>query len=392
MEQRELSWRERGRLWLRIGIRAALLFSLIVLAVILIPPLWNLLAPFILAFLMAWMLNPLIRTIQKRIPISRRILSMLLVVLIFALLTGMIFFFIWSVISEIQSLTDNWQSVLDSLTSYVSYLQNSMTFWYHLLPDEVVSTVNDLIYGTLDRVKEVVPSMINSVMLSLKNVFSAVPSFAVATVVFIMGTYFITADYPRLRFLMTDHLSPELDTFLTRVKATATGAFGGYVRAEFILSVGVFLILLIGFLITRQSYGILLAALLAVLDFIPIIGAGTVMVPWAVICVFIGDFRSAVELMVIWGVIILFRRLSEPKVVGDHTGLSPILSLVAIYAGMRVAGVLGMVLAPVVALVVINVVRMGTFTPFVSDLKLAANDCLLLLRKPPRKDPPGDAS
>jgi sporulation integral membrane protein YtvI len=336
-------------------------------------------------------LNPLIRGIQKRLSISRKVLSLFLVVLIFAALLGIVFAFIWSVISELQTFKSNWQSVFDSVNSFVSHLQTSMDGWYRLLPPDVVSTVNDLIDNTLDRIKAIVPSMLNSLVLNAKDIFSAIPSFAVATIIFIMGTYFITADYPRLRYMLTDHLSPELGSFLSRVKATATGAFGGYVKAEFILSVGVFFILLLGFLITKQSYGILLAALLAVLDFIPIIGAGTVMVPWAVVCIFSGNYRCSIELLVIWGVIVLFRRLAEPKIVGDNTGLSPILSLVSIYVGMRLAGVLGMVLAPVVTLVFINIIKMGTFNPFVIDLKLAVNDCLLFLKRTPKQDPPDDA-
>ena len=109
------------------------------------------------------------------------------------------------------------------------------------------------------------------------------------------------------------------------------------------LSVGVFFILLVGFILTRQSYGLLLALGLAVLDFIPIVGAGTVMVPWAVIALFTRDYVTAVNLMLIWGVIALFRRVMEPKFVGNQTGLSPILSLFSIYVGMKIAGVLGMI-------------------------------------------------
>lgn len=90
------------------------------------------------------------------------------------------------------------------------------------------------------------------------------------------------------------------------------------------------------------------------MDFIPIIGAGTVMVPWAVIDLFMGNYFHAVQLMVIWGTIALFRRVGEPKFVGDQTGLSPIASLISIYIGWRLAGVLGMILGPTIALIALN--------------------------------------
>ena len=147
---------------------------------------------------------------------------------------------------------------------------------------------------------------------------------------------------------------------------------------------GVFFILLAGFTLTGQSYALLLALLLAVLDFIPIVGAGTVMVPWAVVCLFTRDLRTAVELLVIWGAIALFRRVGEPKVVGNQTGLSPILSLVSIYVGMKLAGVAGMILGPVVFLVVLNVCRAGVFDGPVADVKLAVRDIRAILKNRPK--------
>lgn len=101
--------------------------------------------------------------------------------------------------------------------------------------------------------------------------------------------------------------------------------------------------------------------------------------PWAVVDVVMGDYRKALELMVIWGITCLFRRVAEPKVVGNQTGLSPILSLVSIYVGMRLAGVLGMILGPVALLIVINIVKMDVFSGVHRDISLAVQDVRALL-------------
>lgn len=147
----------------------------------------------------------------------------------------------------------------------------------------------------------------------------------------------------------------------------------------------VFFILLAGFTLMGQSYALLLAFLLAVMDFIPIIGSGTVMVPWAVISVVTGGYRTAIELMVIWGVIVLFRQVGEPKIVGGQTGLSPVLSLVSIYVGMRLGGVLGMILGPVLLLTFLNVCKMGVFSGLMDDLRLAADDARAFLADRPKR-------
>ena len=143
---------------------------------------------------------------------------------------------------------------------------------------------------------------------------------------------------------------------------------------------GVFFILLGGFLLVGQNYALLLALGLAILDFIPIIGSGTVMVPWAVVALFTRDFSTAVYLMVIWGVVAMFRRVAEPRFVGDQTGLSPILSLVGIYVGMKVAGVAGMILGPILILV-----GLGIFQGFWMDVTAAARDITAILSQRPER-------
>src|SRR5699024_7311794 len=117
--------------------------------------------------------------------------------------------------------------------------------------------------------------------------------------------------------------------------------------------------------------------------FIPIIGAGTVMVPWAVIALFTRDYSTAIEMMVIWGIIAMFRRVMEPKFVGDQTGLSPILSLVSIYVGMRLAGVLGMVFGPILLLVLLNLAGMGMLRGIRLDVEAAARDIAAILSQRP---------
>ena len=209
------------------------------------------------------------------------------------------------------------------------------------------------------------------------------PSFLMALVIFIMATFLLTADYPYLRSRAVQHMDEGLLRFLSQVRATALGAFGGYLKAEFLLSVGVFFILLAGFFLMGQPYGLLLSLGLAVMDFIPVIGAGTVMVPWAFVALFTRDFSNAAWLMGIWGVIALFRRVMEPKFVGDQTGLSPILSLVSIYVGMKLAGVLGMILGPVALLILLNLAGMGCFQGLALDLRAAAKDIAAILSQRP---------
>lgn len=381
MERGELSWRERGRLWIRLGIRLLLAAGTVLALRYLVPPLLSLLMPFVLALVTAWLLNPLVRGLQRRLGVSRRLLSLLLILLAFAAAGGVLFGLGYSLFSEMRALADNWEGSWSALQTGVDAVGTWLDKLLAYLPGEVETFVNANLDQLWSAFSGWVSSMAPLVGTWAGNFAMGVPSFVVALIVFIMAAYFITADYPRYRFLMTDRLPPEVRGFVSHVKHTALGAFAGYVRAEVIISIGVFAILLVGFLLIGQSYAVLLALLLAVLDFIPIIGSGTIMVPWAFIDLLTGNWTHAVGLMVVWGVVCVFRRVAEPKAVGSQTGLSPILSLISMYVGMRLAGVLGMILGPVLCLVAINVARTGVFDGLTADLALAARDTAALLRR-----------
>ena len=383
MEHKQLTWPQRGALWLRLGIRLGLTALAVWLAARFGRPLLSLFAPFLLALIAAAALNPLVKKLQRLLGWNRQVLTLLLLFLIFGLLGGGLALLVYAAAGQLVSLVQNWGGLLDSLQAVMDQLEALFARLLTLVPPQVNEIVENAGDSLFQWLSEAAPAALGNLGLEAGERAMGLPAFLVALVIFIMATFLLTADYPYLRSRYVQHLDEGLLRFLGQLRTTALGAFGGYVKAEFLLSVGVFFILLAGFFLIRQPYGLLLSLGLAVMDFIPIIGAGTVMVPWAFVALFTGDLSAAVELMAIWGVIALFRRVMEPKFVGDQTGLSPILSLVSIYVGMKLAGVLGMVFGPVVLLVVLNLAGMGMFRGARLDLEAAARDIAAILSQRP---------
>ena len=385
MEHKQLTWPQRGALWLRLGIRLGLTALAVWLAARFGRPLLSLFAPFLLALIAAAALNPLVKKLQRLLGWNRQVLTLLLLFLIFGLLGGGLALLVYAAAGQLVSLAQNWSVLVDSLQAAMDQLEALFARFLTLVPPQITELVERTGDQLFQWLSDVAPAVLADLGREAGEKAMGLPSFLVALVIFVMATFFLTADYPYLRSRAVQHLDEGPLRFLDQVRATALGAFGGYLKAEFLLSVGVFFILLIGFFLTGQPYGLLLALGLAVMDFIPIIGAGTVMVPWAFIALFTGDLPAAVELMAIWGVIALFRRVMEPKFVGDQTGLSPILSLVSIYVGMKLAGVLGMVFGPVILLVLLNLAGMGIFRGLRLDLAAAAEDIMAILSQRPER-------
>lgn len=376
----ELSWPQRGRLWLRLGLRLILFALLLWAAIWLCPPLFSLFSPFLLAMVTAWCLSPAVRWLQKRLSLPRSLLSFLVLILAFAALGGLLWWLVYTAAAEIVELAGNWEGLVGSLQQVANSLGELFARGMALLPEAARTTADNLLARFFTWLDTAIPQLLSAAVDYATGVAKGLPSFAVATVVFIMASYFLMSDWPHLRASLADKLPKDSRTLLSLIKRAATAGFGGYLRAQVILSVGVFFILLAGFLFTREPYALLLALGLAILDFIPILGSGTVMVPWAAVDVILGDYRHALGLMIVWGLVALLRQVGEPKILGNQTGLPPLVSLVSVYVGMRLWGVPGMILAPVVCLVALNIYRSGVFDNTVADLKLAAGDISAILK------------
>ena len=387
MNEQKLSWPERGKLWARLGIRLALLALALWLLRAVGLPLLSFFAPFVAALITAAILHPPVRWLQRRLGMSRKISALLILLLLFGLLGAGIGYLGYAAGVELIALVQNWDSLLANLQSTLDQMETMFAQLWNMVPPQLTASMESITSGLFEWLSSAVPNLLNVLVEYTTNKARGIPDVVLAFIICLMACYMLTVDYPYLRSRAAQHTHQRLLRFLKQVRDTALAAFGGYLRAEFLLSVVVFFILLVGFFVIGQPYGLLLALGLAVMDFIPIIGAGTVMVPWAVIDVFMGSYLHGVELMVIWGVIALFRRVGEPKFVGDQTGLSPIVSLISIYIGWRAAGVLGMILGPTIALIAWNLVKLGIFEGVRLDLAAAAEDIMAILReRPPRED------
>lgn len=380
MEYKELTWKSRGRLWMRLLVRLSLVTLFLLLAAKIGLPTLSFCMPFVLGFIFAWILEPLVRSLIKHRFVSRKAVSILLILLICALLGGGISFLIYKIVTEVAALSSNWGQIWGELSIAFTQLNEMVQDLFAYLPEEARVVADSLSSQLLAWLQELGTT---SLLPKTTSFAIKIPSVVLSIIFFLMSLYFILADYPHIGAVVTDWMPARLRRFLGFLERTFKAAFTGYIRAEFLLSVVVFFILVAGFTFMKLPYALVLALFLAVLDFIPIIGAGTVMVPWAIVDLVLGNWETALVLMVIWGIIVLFRRIAEPRFLGSQTGLHPVLSLLSIFVGMKAFGVLGMILAPTLLLVAINVCRSGVFDSFAADVSLAFQDlsALLLAKK-----------
>ncbi len=357
------------KLILRISLRLVLILAVLLCLILLVPPLLNLFLPFLLAFVAATLLAPLVQKFAKRVG-GWNFWSMLFVVLMLLAVTGILVYAGYYLVSEIADLIRSWSAIRDGITDMLNqvsqFLSNNVHFTYTDTEEYIMSLVQDGLSWLTGKISAWAPT----VVVRVGSLASGIAGFMISLLFFIVGAYFMTADYPNLRRRLIAWVPDIIRPHMRHVKQATGSAMFGYLRAQLILSGVVTVIIFLALLLTRQRYSLLIAIAAGIIDFVPFFGSGTVLVPWAVICLVMGRLRKGVFLLGLAFVLFLFRKLAEPKVVGNQTGLSPLLSLISIYAGMKLGGVAGMILCPIACMVVIGLHGMGFFTPTITDFRL----------------------
>lgn len=377
-----LSSGHRLWLWARLAIRAAIFVGLLLVVFLAGPPLLPLCMPFLLALFFTWLTEPLLRFFHTRCKLPRGVGAILLILLLTGALGGLVAALVWRGWTELSALLENWEDLWYTFQHGYFQLSHTMDKWLAYLPQQTQETI----WGLSDRLLAWLEELVYSLAPRTTSAVRSISSFVLAFLFFLIAWFFTAADYPHLRQLAHQRLPASVRRIAHQGKSAFGAAFGGYVKAEVLVSLGVTAILLVGFLLMGQPYWVLLAVVLGILDFIPIIGSGTVMVPWGIALLVLGHWERGLAMLAVWGVVCLFRRMVEPKIVGDQTGLHPLLSLFAIYVGMKIGGVLAMILAPVLLLMLRNLWRAGMFHATAADLAMVCRDLGAILHRTPAEE------
>jgi len=181
------------------------------------------------------------------------------------------------------------------------------------------------------------------------GILRRLPDSALGLGTAVLSGYMISAKLPGIRkkaaaFFSRDKWKRTVLS-LSRIRTAAVG----WITAEVKLAGLTFLILMAGFFLLRIPYAPMWAMVVALLDAFPVLGTGTVLLPWALICLIQGDAARAVGLVGIYVTASVSRSILEPKLVGHHLGLDSLTTLLILYAGYRLWGIGGMLLAPMLA-------------------------------------------
>ncbi|TCK93273.1 sporulation integral membrane protein YtvI [Natranaerovirga hydrolytica] len=305
----------------------------------------SLFLPFIVGYVIAIIIEPFIKLMNKYVPLPRAISSFISVIAFFAVVGTLGHFIIRKLLNELKILANNIPEYRVGMTTALENLG------YRLdnILGNVEGSTRSLIVDNWDQIGESLTSLLTpGVTGGSINFVSSVPGFLFFLVITLIATYFISKDRYKIRTFIIKQLPKKWKDKFNLIRKELLGAFWGYVKAQLTLMVIIGVVCTIGLLILRHPYALLIGLAITVLDALPIFGSGTVLIPWALFEAFSGNLQYALWLGIIYGVSVLIRQFLEPKLIGDNIGINPLATLIAIYVGLKVFGVMGIIIGPLI--------------------------------------------
>lgn len=312
--------------------------------------------PFLIGFIISLLIEPFIRKLANKTGINRKTSAIIVLVLIFSILIGLIIWGVVTLITESSNLLESMNLYIEKIYTFIQKVIINFQTKDISLPNKVI----EIIEGCTAK-------LLNSVTIFTTNFFTntlqkvtSIPIAFIYITITILSTYFICAD----KFYILDQLEHHVPRLWVKrcIKhlREISYALGNYLKAEIILVIISFFIVLIGLYIgkftgLKINYPLLCALGIAFVDALPIVGSGAVMIPWAAFSFIEGNVSLALLLVGLYILTLVVRQMVEPKLISNKIGIHPIFTLIAMYTGFKLIGIIGLFLGPIILIILKNI-------------------------------------
>lgn len=309
--------------------------------------------PFIIGFFVALLLKPLIRVVTDKCRLPHKLATVILALLFYATVGILL---IWIGAKIVYLIREAFASLPDVYTQYIEPLiNNTLEKIKNLtarLDPNMVHIFQNATATFSDSAGTVITNISSKVIKYLSTTVISLPSFLLGVLLTVISSIFFAMDFNKIaEYVM--HLLPEkIQGYLTQLKRIAINIGFKYVKSYAILLSITFAELSVGLSIFGIENAVAVAALIALIDLLPLIGVGGVLVPWVIILLIMGNITLATEIAVLYIIMIIVRNILEPKIVGQQIGIHPLAMLISMYVGLQIFGFIGIFVLPILLVII----------------------------------------
>ncbi|NOU95972.1 sporulation integral membrane protein YtvI [Paenibacillus sp. LMG 31456] len=320
----------------------------IVVSILLLYGLFTVGFPFLLALLIAILLEPVVLWMMRKFRFNRIVSAAITCSLLIAGILSAFFLIGLKIYLEFVEFVGKIPMILSEVDLFVKEALTGQGIIYRSFPVEWAGYIQSGLIMGVDSLTDGLNRIISSASGMILNVAKTLPNLLIFSIVFILALFLISIGLEQIKrtFLhwFSDGTRGKMESVLSHLRE----AIIGFLKAQILISVLTYIVTLIGLLFLGTGYPLAIALIIIIVDLLPILGTGSVLVPWAAYSFIQGDLNLAIGLLILFLVITVFRRIVEPKIVGDAVGISALATLASLYIGFKLIGVAGLFLGPIV--------------------------------------------
>jgi len=319
-------------------------FIILILFVIVLYFILPISIPLIVAFITSLILNPLVRLLQEKAHITRKT-SIIIIFCLFILIIGFAgTFIVTKAIAQIVIFVEDIPAHVKQMNTIYEKWADEFQQYTKNLPPEFVNQLTYSIEENLTALNDIVKEKLT--INKIAQFFAKVPNFLISFLVYLIALFLFMLELPSLRNKMYNLLKEETAKKVSFMNKRLSDVLLGFLKAQILLSFIIFFTSLIVLLFIAPDVAIIVSLIIWIVDLIPIIGSIIVLGPWSLYMFLAGETVIGIKLTILAIILLSIRRTIEPKVMGQHIGLSPLSTLIAMFLGLKLLGFLGLILGP----------------------------------------------
>ena len=322
--------------------------------------------PFVIGWILAWIANVPVRFLEQRMRLVRRHGTILTVGVVLAAVIGLLYLLISRLVIGagvlVRAFPRIWEEMQPDLESGIATLEHALAYF----PPQVLEGFEQIKGNLGETAGMLVQKAASPTVQVAGSVAKGIPGALVYCVVSILSAYFFILEHDRIIAAVSGKLPQWLKDYWANLRKDVRQLIFGYFLAQFKIMFVVWVILGIGFAILGVRFAPVIGFLVAFLDFLPVFGTGTVLMPWALLKLLAGEYAFAAGLALIYVLTQVVRQIVQPKLVGDSMGLNPLLTLLFLFLGFKIRGIAGMILAVPVGLFFMKLYKYGAFDSMIA--------------------------
>lgn len=316
-----------------------------------------LMLPFIFGWLISIIIEPIVTFLHKKLRIHRGLASFISIIG-FVIISGLLISLLGGLaISELTKLSDRLPDLTLKTKVFIKYVDEKFRPLYINISPDLEKSIYTSLYNFLNSLTKYIGVLATSTI----NFVTAIPHFLLLLLFTLLSTFFISKDKIKIYNFIRTHIPQEIyrSEKLKILKEDLFFALLGYLKAQLILMSITFTESAIGLTLIGVNYSILIAIVISFLDALPVLGSGSIYIPWIIIKLIGKNYNTAVFLLILYLTITVVRQTLEPKILSTQIGLYPLVTLISIYIGIRTLGFIGIILGPIIVISLLALNKMG---------------------------------